>query len=148
MTPIVTVHRQFRGSGVDKPWLERASRVAVPLIQEHLKGDAPPLATLAEISAIIISDSQIAKLHKRFLNDSRPTDVITFHHGEIFISRDTARRVGPEHGNDEDKELCLYMIHGLLHLAGWDDHEPEEAEAMKGIQESILKAVCKRVLRD
>lgn len=143
MIPSVTIHRRLNKSRIDIRWLSRTVNAAVPLVLNHLKGDAPPLSTLAEIEAVIMSDHHVAKVHKQFMNNPKPTDVITFHHGEIIVSAGMAKRIGAEHGNDLETELCLYLIHGLMHLAGWDDHEADEAAEMKRIQEGILKAVSK-----
>ena len=106
-----------------------------------MKGATPPLPDLTEIEASIVTDKVIGQIHAEFLGDPAPTDVITFHHGEILVSADTAAQAGPAHGLSLDEELLLYLIHGLLHLAGWDDHDPEEAAQMKIVQETILRQV-------
>jgi probable rRNA maturation factor len=80
------------------------------------------------------------------LDDPTPTDVITFHHGEILVSADTAVRQGAEHGQTFDQELALYLIHGLMHLGGWDDHEEAEAKEMAQKQERILMQVTAQLL--
>lgn len=141
MVPQVTIYNRQRGHRCDVKWLQHAVNRAVPLCLQHLKGEGPPLADLPEVEASIISDKAIARVHADFLDDPTPTDVITFHHGEIVVSADTAAREGPAHGQSLDHELCLYLIHGLMHLAGWDDHEPEEAMEMKRRQEAVLAQV-------
>ena len=83
-------------------------------------------------------------IRDRFLDDPTPTDVITFDHGEILVSADTARRQASEFGNAPDRELALYIIHGLLHLAGYRDKSPEEFEVMKAAQEEVLDQVWER----
>ncbi len=123
------------------PWLRKAITRAVPLCLEHAKGDSPPLLSLMEIEASIVSDKVIGQVHADFLDDPTPTDVITFHLGEIIVSADTAAREGPAHGLSFDEELLLYLIHGLMHLGGWDDHEPEEAAEMKVLQEEVWAKV-------
>ena len=66
---------------------------------------------------------------------------MTFQHGEIFISVDTARRHARAFGNSLLRELKLYIVHGLLHLHGFDDQTPAEAHKMKTAQERILR-IC------
>ena len=83
----------------------------------------------------------LARAHADFLGDPTPTDVITFQHGEILISTETAIRQAAEHSHPPLRECALYLIHGLLHLHGHEDHEPAEAEAMKETQERILDRV-------
>ena len=139
--PEVQVYQAQQDHEVDLEWLHEAINRAVPLCMAHAKGDSPPLLALQEIEASIVTDDAIGKVHEDFLGDPTPTDVITFHHGEIIVSADTAAREGPAHGHSLDEELLLYLIHGLMHLAGWDDHEPKEAAEMKLRQEAVLGKV-------
>ncbi len=88
-----------------------------------------------------MTDDEIARVHGEYLDDPTPTDVITFHHGEILISADTAVRVAGELGQPADREALLYLIHGLLHLNGHDDHEEESRDLMHARQEAILAVV-------
>jgi probable rRNA maturation factor len=67
--------------------------------------------------------------------------VITFHHGEILVSLDTARREGPGHGNTPADETLLYIIHGLLHLNGHTDLREPDRTVMHLVQETILDRV-------
>jgi probable rRNA maturation factor len=79
-------------------------------------------------------------LHRKFLGQSGSTDVLTFQHGEIFISVETARRHAQAFGNSLTRELKLYIVHGLLHLHGFDDQTPPQASKMKTAQEKILRS--------
>lgn len=106
------------------------------------KSPDAPLLTLPEIEVSIVSDAEITRVHADFLSDATPTDVITFHHGEIIVSADTAARQGAEHGQPIDRELALYVIHGLLHLAGWEDEDAAEQKEMHRLQDSILDQVA------
>jgi len=103
------------------------------------------LCKLSEIFIWLISDRRMALLHRKFLGQSGPTDVMTFQHGEIFISVDTARRHARVFGNSLVRELKLYIVHGLLHLHGFDDQTPSEAHRMKAAQERILR-ICSGAL--
>ena len=85
----------------------------------------------------------MARLHRQFLGKTGPTDVLTFQHGEIFISVETARRHARAFGNSLMRELKLYMIHGLLHLHGFDDQTSGEARKMGAAQEKVLR-ICSR----
>jgi probable rRNA maturation factor len=143
MTPQVTIYQRQRGQKVDLAWLRHRVQAAVPLCLEHLTHAEAPLAQLHEIEASIVSDKVIAKVHAEFLDDPTPTDVITFHHGEIIVSADTAALAGPAHGHDVTQELLLYLIHGLMHLAGWDDEETAEHDEMHRRQNEVLAAVTR-----
>ena len=83
----------------------------------------------------------MASLHRQFLNQTGPTDVLTFQHGEIFISVETARRHARVFGNSLARELRLYIVHGLLHLHGFDDRERADTRKMERMQSQILTAV-------
>jgi len=88
-----------------------------------------------------VSDEVIAQVHVDFMDIPGATDVITFSHGEIVISAETARSYGEEYGNSFERELMLYIIHGLLHLAGHEDEDVLERENMEKIQTFILEQV-------
>jgi len=96
---------------------------------------------LDEMSVALVSDRRIAELHRRFLNELGPTDVITFQHGEIFVSTETARRQARTFRTSLEHELRLYIVHGLLHMRGYDDKTPVGAAEMKRLQESVVKKI-------
>ena len=100
-----------------------------------------PLSTLEEIEVSLVTDEAIALVHADYLNDPTPTDVITFHHGEILVSLDTAAQQSILHGETFEREVLLYIIHGLLHLGGWDDHEEAQRVDMHLLQARILNDV-------
>lgn len=140
MKPTIRLYNRQRGHQPDLPWLRRVIRRALPDCLEAVKSAGAPLAALEEIEITLIDDAEIGRVHADFLGDPAPTDVITFQHGEILISAETAVRQAAEHGETVDRELALYAVHGLLHLAGWEDHDPAEAAAMAGRQALILAA--------
>jgi probable rRNA maturation factor len=139
------LYNRQRQHQANLPWLRKIIKAALPLCQAQAKSPEAPLLHLEEIEFTILSDEEISRVHAEFLDDPTPTDVITFHHGEILVSADTAQRQGPDHGQTLDQELALYLIHGLMHLGGWDDHEEAEAQEMAQKQEAILKQVCAKL---
>jgi probable rRNA maturation factor len=141
--PEVTVHNLQRKISVNVAELEKFAGNAVQYSLQLQKGKQTDLRKSHEVSVWLISDRRMALLHRKFLGHSGPTDVLTFQHGEIFISVDTARRHARAFGNSLSRELKLYIIHGLLHLHGFDDQTPSKAHKMKGAQEKILRA-CSR----
>jgi probable rRNA maturation factor len=96
------------------------------------------LSSLAELNVILVSNRRMAALHHRFLHLPGPTDVITFQHGEIFISAEIARAHARRFGNSLEAELRLYIAHGLLHLHGFDDTEPAAGMEMGRVQEKLV----------
>ena len=99
------------------------------------------LKELPEIDVILVSDKRIAQLHRQFMNEPGPTDVITFQHGEIVISIETAKRQARRFGTNVDRELRLYLVHGLLHLHGFDDKTAAGAAEMKRVQEKLVASL-------
>lgn len=106
----------------------------LPSVLALPEGPVPVLSGLDEVEISVVSDDVIRDVHARFLNDPTATDVITFPHGdgigEIIVSFDTAIRQASEFGEPVFRELFRYMVHGLLHLHGYIDTEPEERERM------------------
>lgn len=103
----------------------------------------------AEISLAVVDDAAIRQLHRRYLGQDEPTDVLSFLlesspagiDGEIVTSAETACRVAGRHGWTAAEELLLYVIHGALHLAGWTDDTPKNRAAMRGRERSCLAAL-------
>ena len=118
--------------------LEMFARKAAVLCLRLPRKKKTDLKTLGEISIVIVSDRRMASLHRRFMNERGPTDVITFQDGEIFINAEMAKRNARRFGNSLARELRLYVVHGLLHLHGFDDRDPAGARKMEGVQRKIL----------
>ena len=117
-------------------------RFAVTVLRRCLqlpKGKRTDLRKLQNIFVWLISDRRMSRLHREFLGQMGPTDVLTFQHGEIFISVETAKRHAHIFGNSLMRELQLYIVHGLLHLHGFGDRTPAEARKMRRTQEKILR---------
>jgi len=91
-----------------------------------------------ELSLVFLTDPALAQLHGDFLADPTTTDVITFEGspdagiaGEICVSVDTASSYARKHRREFAEELILYVVHGWLHLAGYDDLEPAKKRLMR-----------------
>src|SRR4051794_23436457 len=96
--------------------------------------------TDAEISLAFVDNPTIHTLNKRYLNHDEPTDVLSFPlsepnakrlAGELVIGVEVAQAQAQERGHDVQLELALYVIHGLLHLCGYDDKTDAAARAMR-----------------
>jgi probable rRNA maturation factor len=139
------VHNLQRKISVNVAELEKFADNAVQHSLQLQQRQRTDLRKLSEVSIWLISDRRMALLHRRFLGQSGPTDVLTFQHGEIFISVHTARRHARAFENSLLRELKLYIVHGLLHLHGFDDQTPSESHKMKAAQERILR-ICSGAL--
>jgi len=106
------------------------------------------------ISVAIVGDGKIAELNKTFLNEVGPTDVLAFPFGEgeagqegedvfgeIVISAQRAQHEARKRHIDPQLELILYAVHGMLHLAGYDDQSVEEEKKMRRREAEILGSV-------
>ena len=106
----------------------------------------------AELSIVLVSDAQIRRLNKLYRNKDKPTDVLSFPIGEkvedwlilgdIVISVDTAKRQAKELGYSLEEELKRLLVHGLVHLLGYD-HElgGEEEKKFFELEEFVLKGI-------
>lgn len=107
----------------------------------------------ARFSVIIITDSEIKAINKKYRKIDKPTDVISFALeenqkeqvflknrvlGDIYISLDKAKKQAIEYGHSLRRELCFLAVHGLLHLLGYDHNTKEEEKIMFNKQELIL----------
>lgn len=99
-----------------------------------------------EVGVVFVGDSALAALHERFLGDPRPTDVLAFDLGpegggpeaEVYCSVERAQAVARERGVPAERELALYVVHGVLHLCGLDDAEPGERARMRVLEAELL----------
>ena len=135
------LQRTVRVNTVD---LEEFGAKALRMCLQLRKNEATDLAKLRELFVLLVSDRRMTALHRRFLHKPGPTDVLTFEHGEIFLSVETARRNARIFGNSLTRELRLYIVHGLLHLHGFEDRTEADARKMETTQERILRQVAGR----
>jgi probable rRNA maturation factor len=125
----------------DLRWLRKFARRALPLAARHSAAPGAPLAQLEAVEISIVSDHAIAGVHERFMQIPGPTDVITFAHGEILISAETGQKNAARYQLPIEHELGLYILHGLLHLNGFDDAAPADAARMRRLQVRLLRDV-------
>jgi probable rRNA maturation factor len=93
----------------------------------------------AEVSLAVVDDATIHRLNRRHLSHDYPTDVLSFLladpppclEGEVIVSWDRACEVARQYGWPVEDELLLYVIHGMLHLVGYDDHDSQQLQRMR-----------------
>jgi len=132
--------------------------VAVANLQEAHPVDKKQLAAAArrvvndagfsrgEISIAVVDDSRMHELNRQYLQHDYPTDVLSFVleqgddslEGEIIVSADYAFREAARFGWETQDELLLYVIHGSLHLVGYDDQYPEAKREMRQQERHFL----------
>ena len=138
--PSILVRNLQRKIALDRVALEQFAQRA---LRHCLREPGPGLTSIEEVAVLLVSDRRMAELHRRFMQIAGPTDVITFQHGEIFLSVETAGRQAKTFGTSLEYELRLYLVHGLLHLRGFDDHDPAARRRMHAIQKRIVKCASR-----
>lgn len=97
----------------------------------------------AELGIWVCSDAEITDLHLRFMGIAEPTDVMSFpgeggYLGDIAVSYQTAARQAAEIGHETPREIAYLILHGFLHLLGYDDRQADDRRRMLARQDAIF----------
>lgn len=102
----------------------------------------------SDVRVRVVDDAEMAGLHGRFSHDPTTTDVLTFNLGQgpcldadLFVCLDVAARAAADRSHPVERELLLYIIHGVLHCLGHDDHDDGAAAAMHTREDEVLTAI-------
>lgn len=133
-------------AGLDAGWLSR-------LLRSAMRAEGTPTAA---VTLLVTDDDGIQALHRAYLDDDTPTDVLSFaitsdeafpmepgygnYLGDIAVSWDTAAVQGPEAGLTVEHEVAFLALHGLLHLLGADDATDADRAEMHDRQHALLRA--------
>jgi probable rRNA maturation factor len=113
---------------------------------------APPDWRGAEVNIVFANDADVIRLNRQFMRRSGITDVLAFPLadenappgnniiGDVVVNAEHAFEEANVRGVSPREELALYLVHGLLHLAGYDDHGAAKAKAMYEREEEVLRA--------
>lgn len=114
----------FKGKAKNNSWLK--------LVAES------EIRRIGDINIIFCSDNYLLDINQKFLQHDYFTDIITFDYcegdklsGDLFISIDTIRANAEEYGEGFKRELDRVMVHGVLHLIGYDDHTKADQKLMR-----------------
>jgi probable rRNA maturation factor len=132
---VVNRQRKCRTSANE---LRDFSEQLAPLVLKIARAKLPE-----QVLVVLVSDRKISAIHEEFMGVTGPTDVITFQHGEIVVSVETAAKQATEYNTDLLHELRLYITHGLLHLAGYDDHSEDDFREMAKLQVELVEKVTR-----
>jgi len=147
----ISVEEKFRGL-VDVEWARKIARDAL-----KAEGIMPPY----EVSLVFTDSETVQKLNRDYRGVDEPTDVLAFYMlpqkegdssfalppdgvlrlGEVVISYPQAVEQAKEQGHSTDKELALLIIHGILHLLGYDHEQPEEEAKMRAREGELLEKI-------
>jgi probable rRNA maturation factor len=137
----IEVNNRQRRVPVRLAWLRKAAQAALEECLHHSDDGLFALKQVGSVEVAVVSDEVIGRVHEEFMGIAGATDVITFDHGEIVISAETAQVYAKEHGHGVDEELALYIVHGLLHLNGYDDTTAAAKKRMFRVQEKVWKRI-------
>ncbi len=145
----IHVEEKFRGV-VDEGWARR-------IAQTVLKAEG--VVTPYEVSLVFTDSETVKQLNRDYRGVDEPTDVLAFHMlpqkevddsfmlppdgvtrlGEVIISYPQAAKQAKKQGHSPERELALLIIHGILHLLGYDHEEPEEESKMRERERNLLE---------
>jgi probable rRNA maturation factor len=133
---VVDIVDLYEVAWVDKSLLKRAVRIVL--------SDAG--VAKATISIAIVDDAHITRLNRQFLQHDYATDVLSFAlsepqaplEGEVIVSAETAQRMAARYGWEASAELLWYVIHGSLHLVGYDDVSAADQAEMRRREAEVL----------
>jgi probable rRNA maturation factor len=106
----------------------------------------------SELSILLVDDEEMQRLNREYLSRDRPTNVLAFAMkegenthlhpavlGDVVVSTETAQREALQRGVTLEEEMALLLVHGILHLLGYDhEHTTEEAARMEAKEQQIL----------
>ena len=115
----------------------------------------------SSLAIVFVTRQKISALNKKYLGKAHTTDVLAFDAreksggarkdevfaGDIVISVDAAKRNAAMYGVPFTQELVLYIIHGILHLLGYDDHTPKDIKKMRRKEQQVLQYVRGKIGR-
>lgn len=119
---------------------------------DHARAALRAINAEGEVRARIVADAEMAAAHEKYSGIPGTTDVLTFDlrdepssgdplDVDLWICADEARRNAAERGFPVERELLLYIVHGVLHCLGFDDHDEAAHRAMHAEEDRILEAI-------
>ena len=114
-------------------------------VAQLVSTEAFPAGRRVQIDLVFVNDQSMATLNETHLGHDGPTDIITFDystatllHGELVICPQVAATHARKFDNSLGEELARYVIHGVLHLLGHDDHDSDDQSKMKAEEDRLL----------
>lgn len=119
---------------IERPVVKKLVRSVLDFLQ----------VSCSQVGIYFVTEKEISKLHDQFFNDPTPTDCISFpidsdHLGEIFVCPSVAIAYAKKRNLDAHEETALYIVHGLLHLLGYDDLEEKQRRTMRKKEKSCMR---------
>lgn len=130
-------------------WPDGLDAIAETAIREALKQSKAKMAGVAEVSVVLTDDAEQQELNKQWRGIDKSTNVLSFPQlepftpvsglvGDIILAEETVRREADEMGITLEAHFTHLMVHGFLHLLGYDHIDDDEAAEMEGLETKIL----------
>ena len=130
-------------------WPDGLEEIATTAIFEALKQSKAKVAGIAELSIVLMDDAEQQVLNKQWRNIDKPTNVLSFPQiepfspvlgilGDITLARETLEREAAELGKSFTDHFTHLVVHGFLHILGYDHIQESEALVMEGLETQIL----------
>ncbi len=104
-----------------------------------------------EVAVVLVGENRIRNLNKKYRGKNRVTDVLSFgadggkeELGDIVICVPRVKKQAKQKGHSFKKELTILLVHGLLHLMGYDHEKDKDVEEMEGLEKKIFRALSKK----
>jgi probable rRNA maturation factor len=130
--PRRTRHARIRVTVTD----DKGRAVRAPGLAAWVVKVAPARAR-GDIAIALVSDARIRALNRKYRRKDKVTDVLSFDTGDIVIGAGVARRQAREAGHSYAAELKVLALHGLLHLLGYDHHDPKDGGRMARLERRL-----------
>jgi probable rRNA maturation factor len=115
---------------------DRGRAVRAPGLAAWLIRVAPARAR-GDVAIAIVSDARMRVLNRKYRRKDKATDVLSFDTGDIVIAAGVARRQARQAGHTYAVELKILALHGLLHLLGYDHHDPADGGRMARLERRL-----------
>lgn len=118
-------------------------------LETHAARVAAELSLRGEVRVRLLRDAAMGAAHERYKGVAGPTDVLTFDLSDaggpldvdLMVCTDEAARRAAEMGHDTRTEVLLYIVHGVLHCLGHDDHAEADAARMHAAEDAVLESI-------
>lgn len=138
--PLITIFNQQKDAKISASFMKKA--VTAALAFHHVLCD--------EVAIHFVTNRRMCQMHGEFFDDPSPTDCMSFPYdqeqeggyfflGEIFVCPKQAQMHVDKHGGDLHNEILLYVVHGLLHLLGYDDMNVATRKVMRRQEKRLMK---------
>jgi len=136
----INVHFEFDHDDILSRWIKQ---IALSVLNNE------GVNQCGSLSVILVSDGKMKEINQKFLNKNVPTDVMAFQldekdedeWGEVYISLDRAHEQAKQFATSWKEELARYVIHGVLHLLGYDDKTSKARSNMRQLENQYLDTI-------